>query len=70
MTKKVTFWVGTLMKRNEPEVAFDQLLHAMATIPLAGMKPKAGPASNADASEGSGDIQTPKGKSGATSEKP
>jgi hypothetical protein len=49
---------------------FDALLHAMATIPLAEMKPKAVPASSADASEGSGDIQIPKGKSGAISEKP
>ena len=51
------------------EVRFDLLLHAMATIPLSAMTAKEAPASSAGSSEDSAGIQTPKGKSGATSAK-
>ena len=52
-----------------PEQRFDALLTAMATIPLSEMTAKADQASSAAVSEGSGDTQTPKGKSAATSGK-
>jgi hypothetical protein len=56
------------------ETKFDRLLHAMATVPVPVKRPvkkksKANQASSADASEGSADTRTPKGKSGATWEK-
>ena len=50
---------------------FDQLLSAMVSKPPLdeGKLAKEAPASSEALSEGSGDIQTPKGKSGATSSK-
>ena len=50
---------------------FDDLLSAMVTKPPLGEGTlvKEAPTSSAALSEGSGDIQTPKGKSGATSSK-
>ena len=54
-----------------PENKFDQLLHAMTTRPALAVERQATAplTSSAGASEGSGETQTPKGKSVTKSEK-